>query len=53
MSWGTFLVNGLNDRRRRILADDIQDVSKRLGHGGAGRHLHAHDKKSVKALDRA
>jgi hypothetical protein len=28
---GHVLVNGLNDRRRRTLADGIQDVSERLG----------------------
>jgi hypothetical protein len=35
---GHVLVNGLDDRRRRILADGIQDVSERLGQGlGTGR----------------
>jgi FMN-dependent dehydrogenase len=35
---GHVLVNGLDDRRRRILADGIQDVSERLGLGlGTGR----------------
>ena len=35
---GHVLVNGLNDRRRRILADGIQDVSERLGQSFGTQH---------------